>query len=1019
MVKIKSIFSKLLVLLLTFLMVFSFSVPNLKTEKVKAEETKKVTALSLDAGRKYFSEQQIKDVISKISEKGYTHLHLLFGNDGLRFVLNDMTINVNNKTHTSEEVKNAINYGNEEYFKEKNVTNTENKVLTQQEMDNIFEFAKTKNIKIIPGLNMPGHMDTMLYAMQKLGYTDVNYTEKEHKSVTTINLKNKPAKEFAFAMLEKYVEYFKGKKVEAFNFGADEFANDVSGKVKADCGFQMIIDNGQYDSEDGFVGYVNRASSIIKKAGIRPMAFNDGFYYNNKPTNIAFDKDILISYWIGGYWGYNLASAEYLSKQGFEILNTHDKWYYVVGVEDEKDSKRTGNPYNRQKAINNMKSAGGKFDKLSTRNATDKQVDIVGSMQAVWSDYPGEKYEPEKVFDLIDTFSAQNPTFIKNDGKTASIPQLQPAPEVDTSLMKAFSLDAGRKYFSVESIKQLIDTLSEKGFTHFHLLFGNDGFRFLLNDLSITADGKTYTTEQVKTALEKGNKVYGDKKRIPEAENKALTEAEMNDIINYANEKGIKIIPGLNTPGHMDAIVTAMKELKLENSAFTYKGRESATTMNLENDKAINFVKELVKKYADYFKTKKDLGIEIMNFGADEYGQDVTYHDNGPSGFQAMQDLGLYDRFAQYVNQLSSIIKGAGLRPMAFNDGFYYNNKVPNVKLDTDILVSYWNSGFPKYDVAKAHVIKEKGHKILNTNDGWYYVIGNDYAGQWYGLPYATTNMKKPEFKFDRVTGEPDNKLPIEGSMVAVWCDEPSRKYNFKNVDTLLSTFVEQNKEFFKKEELANYAKVDELLEQVKGLVKENYTNFEIVDEAVKKVKRGLPVSQQAKVDAMATEIENAIGKLIEKDADYTKVNEALAKVEKLDKTKYENFDIVEKAVAGVQKGLKISQQEKVNQMAQAIEDAIGALKEKPSKPLTPLEPSKPIKPEPNKPNPDNQKPNIPQTDNQKPQNDNTSNQNVQNDNETQVTTPKTSDNENILLGMIALAGSIGALAVLKKRKKS
>ena len=42
------------------------------------------------------------------------------------------------------------------------------------------------------------------------------------------------------------------------------------------------------------------------------MCFNDGIYYNKKDSSGTFDQDIIISYWTAGWWGFNVAKAEYL-----------------------------------------------------------------------------------------------------------------------------------------------------------------------------------------------------------------------------------------------------------------------------------------------------------------------------------------------------------------------------------------------------------------------------------------------------------------------------------------------------------------------------------------------------------------------------------------------------------------------------------------------------------------------------------------------------------------------------------
>ncbi len=357
--------------------------------------------------------------------------------------------------------------------------------------------------------------------------------------------------------------------------------------------------------------------------------------------------------------------------------------------------------------------------------------------------------------------------------------------------MRVFSVDAGRKYFSKARIKKIITRIAELKYTDFHLLFGNDGFRFLLNDLSIEVDGERFDHDTVKNAILEGNKQYSTRKQIKSTHDLYLTQEDMDEILNYAAEQNIRIIPGFNSPGHMDALVTAIKQLGVSEAEFEYNGNKSKTTVSLLNQKALKITKALFQKYVDYFKTKKHLGIEIFNFGADEYGQDVTFHINqGPSGFKAMQQLGQYDAFVSYVNELSTIVKTAGFKPMAFNDGFYYNGVEPTTHFDTDIIISYWTPGFARYEPASARTLVDKGFKILNTNDAWYFALGSF----WYTAGNAMINMSN--VKFDKVAGDTTN-VPIIGSMLAYWSDEPSSAYNYNILDSLVTTFKNQNEAIF------------------------------------------------------------------------------------------------------------------------------------------------------------------------------------------------------------------------------
>lgn len=151
--------------------------------------------------------------------------------------------------------------------------------------------------------------------------------------------------------------------------------------------------------------------------------------------------------------------------------------------------------------------------------------------------------------------------------------------------MRIFHLDCGRKYFSVAEIEGIIDQLAANHYTHLQLAFGNNGFRFLLNDMSVGS----YTSDKVKSALKNGNITYSNSKvdsngKVPD--NSILSESDMDKIIEHATTKGISIIPMLNTPGHMDALVSAMSELKVGNS-------RTSSEMSLTDDAQVSFVEAL------------------------------------------------------------------------------------------------------------------------------------------------------------------------------------------------------------------------------------------------------------------------------------------------------------------------------------------------------------------------------------------------------------------------------------------
>ena len=326
----------------------------------------------LDSGRKYFSADWVKAFLYEAKADGYTHVMLAVGNDGMRFLLDDMSLTVGGKTYSSNAVASAIRAGNNAY------TTASSGEWTESEMDEFFATAKKAGIEIIPLLNSPGHMDSVLYAASSLTGTNCSY----NGSSRTIDVTNDTAVRFSQAFLQKYVDYFAGKGCRYFNFGADEYANDryTSGSM----GFGSLQNSGKYGY---FIKYVNELAAMIKQAGMTPIAFNDGIEFANKmsasvgSTTYTFDRDIVVCYWSGGWSGYTLRTAANLASDGFRIINTTGDFYYVLGKNDSFD-----NGYTYAANWSNYKVCGTSLSASS----------VIGGMFCMWSDYPGAETQTQE-----------------------------------------------------------------------------------------------------------------------------------------------------------------------------------------------------------------------------------------------------------------------------------------------------------------------------------------------------------------------------------------------------------------------------------------------------------------------------------------------------------------------------------------------------------------------------------------------------------------------------------------------
>ena len=846
------------------------------------EKLAKKKIVSIDAGRKYFSPEQLKEIIDKAKHYGYTDLHLLVGNDGLRFMLDDMSITANGKTYASDDVKRAIEKGTNDYYNDPNGNH-----LTESQMTELINYAKDKGIGLIPTVNSPGHMDAILNAMKELGIQNPNFNYFGKESARTVDLDNEQAVAFTKALIDKYATYF-AKKTEIFNIGLDEYANDATNAK----GWTVLQTKGKYSK---FITYANELAHIVKSHGLKPMAFNDGIYYNSDTSFGTFDKDIIVSMWTGGWGGYDVASSKLLVEKGHQILNTNDAWYYVLGRNADGQGW-----YNLDQGLNGIKNT----PITSVPKSDGATIPFIGGMVAAWADTPSARYSPSRLFKLMRQFANSNAEYFAADYESAeqalnevpkdlnrytaesvaavkeaekairsldsnlsraqqdtidqAIAKLQEAvsnltftPEAQKeedakreveklAKNKVISIDAGRKYFTLDQLKRIVDKASELGYSDVHLLLGNDGLRFLLDDMSITTNGKTYASDDVKNAIIQGTKAYYD-----DPNGTALTQAEVTELIEYAKSKGIGLIPAINSPGHMDAMLIAMEKLGIKNPQAHFD-KVSKTTMDLRNEEAMNFVKALIGKYMDFFAGKT----KIFNFGTDEYANDAT----SAQGWYYLKGYQLYGKFAEYANTLAAMAKERGLQPMAFNDGFYYEDK-DDVEFDKDVIISYWSKGWWGYNLATPQYLASKGYKLLNTNGDWYYVLGNHKPDEAYPLSKAVENSGKVPFNQLASTKYPEVDLPTVGSMLAIWADRPSAEYKEEEIFELMTAFADHNKDYFHANYNALREEIAQIPENLEGYSKES---LDALSAAKTALNYNLNRNKQADLDTLVANLKAA-----------------------------------------------------------------------------------------------------------------------------------------------------------------
>lgn len=317
----------------------------------------------LDCGRKYFSKDWIIALMYEAKAAGYNQVQLAFGNKGLRFLLNDMSVTVDG---TAYDAKSAIQEGNKAYYNagEKNE-------LTEAEMDEIFVAADKIGIEIVPLFNTPFHMEAVITAMDQLGISNAYYGSNK----ACLNLSNGYATAFVKALMQKYITYFQGNGCKYFNFGADEYV-------------------GGWNTT--FYNYANEIVSMISAAGMKARIFNDSF---RSDSNNGYVSGAQVCYWASNS-GY--ASTKAVYEYAKEIINTNQDFYYVVNKDTQQATwyphtyYTFSGSYDEAKWVDYAKTfSNTTYKNHGSNNNGAESITPVGSMFCIWCDNPSHKDETQ------------------------------------------------------------------------------------------------------------------------------------------------------------------------------------------------------------------------------------------------------------------------------------------------------------------------------------------------------------------------------------------------------------------------------------------------------------------------------------------------------------------------------------------------------------------------------------------------------------------------------------------------
>ena len=302
---------------------------------------------------------------------------------------------------------------------------------------------------------------------------------------------------------------------------------------------------------------------------------------------------------------------------------------------------------------------------------------------------------------------------------------------------RSFHLDCARKFFTKDWIISLIKDLSWQKYNSIQLHFSeNEGFR-LQSDTLEAIDGFQYVNDQY------------------------LTKQDMLEIIRVANEYHIEVIPSLDSPGHLGAVLRYLPSDYSCASLFPSDGRRAQCFNIFTNDEARDFLIDLMTEFIDFFS---EAGCKRFNIGGDEFLEKFSNFSNEQ-----------YVQIMEYFNEVSAIAKSKGVTPRTWNDGVMYGNYT-GYKLDPDIEICYWAA---PQNCASIEKFVQNGNKVINFSDVYMYYVLSSW---WLQNACSEGDRIYREWnpgKFSKLQGgipQTYNKPYanfVKGGSYAVWCDVP------------------------------------------------------------------------------------------------------------------------------------------------------------------------------------------------------------------------------------------------------
>ncbi|MYV17000.1 family 20 glycosylhydrolase [Furfurilactobacillus milii] len=332
------------------------------------------------------------------------------------------------------------------------------------------------------------------------------------------------------------------------------------------------------------------------------------------------------------------------------------------------------------------------------------------------------------------------------------------------------TLDVARRYYQPDTIKSFISQVAQNHgqFIQLHL---SDAQSFAIENETV---GQRLANATQTNGVWRNNTTH----------QAFYSKAQVADLVTFAKQKHVTLIPEVDTPAHINGMVKTMRanHQTQQVDQLTYNNKSYGREFHL-NKASTTFVKRLDTEVAQSFSGQQNMRFHL---GGDEF----------------TDQTGVNKPYIAYLNALAKNVRSLGFIPEAWNDG--YISQALN-QYDKHIQITYWNwtadeKGAPGKERQKAWATMPElihhGFKVLNYNDYYLYFNLSKKNVKSSNVTYMTSDMKQ---NWDPTIWDNDNDSSLNtlhnivGSSVSIWADkDPHSKINDKQVLQASQKFLSQ-----------------------------------------------------------------------------------------------------------------------------------------------------------------------------------------------------------------------------------